>query len=215
MELSQGHAQLAIENAQDIKEASGVNPDLLANADTDQSGRAILLKQRQGLVMVQEPLDNYGETKRILGRFILSQLGELFTVETAVKVLGEAWVSKQEAFKEPVFDPMGQPQLDTNGKLKTQLNPDLVGKVLNEVLNDSALGKYDVTIGEGAYTETSRMANHMMLMEMAKSGIPIPPDVLIKESNLPESSKSQILAAIEAQQQAMQAQPMPQNKEIA
>jgi hypothetical protein len=58
------------------------------------------------------------------------------------------------------------------------------------------------------------MANHMMLMEMAKSGIPIPPDVLIKESNLPESSKSQILAAIEAQQQAMQAQPMPQKKEM-
>lgn len=207
MTLSQGHAQLALENAQDIKEASGVNPDLLANSDTEQSGRAILLKQRQGLVMVQEPLDNYGETKKILGKFILSQLGELFTVETAVKVLGEAWISKQEVFKEPVFDPMGQPQLGMDGKLKTQLNPNLVGKIINEVLNDAGMGKYDITIGEGAYTETTRMANHMALMEMAKSGIPIPPDVLIKESNLPESSKSQILAAIEAQQRAMQAQP--------
>ena len=42
MPLSQGHAQLAAENAQDLKEASGVNPDLLANDSQSQSGRAIL-----------------------------------------------------------------------------------------------------------------------------------------------------------------------------
>jgi hypothetical protein len=47
MPLSQGHAQLAEENAQDLKEASGVNPDLLATDSKSQSGRAILLKQRQ------------------------------------------------------------------------------------------------------------------------------------------------------------------------
>lgn len=212
--LSQGHAQLALENAQDIKEASGVNPDLLANDSTDQSGRAILLKQRQGLVMVQEQLDNYGETKKILGKFILSQLGEVFTVETAVKVLGEGWINKQDVFKEPVFDEQGQPQLGTDGKLQLKMNPGLVGKVINEILNDAALGKYDVTIGEGAYTETSRMANHMMLMDMASKGIPIPPDILIKESNLPESSKSQILAALEAQAQAAQAQVQPQKEGV-
>lgn len=206
-QLSQGHAQLAMENAQDIKEASGVNPDLLANDSESQSGRAILLKQRQGLVMVQEPLDNYGETKKILGKFILSQLGELFTVETAIKVLGDAWIQKQEVFKEPVFDEMGQPQLDEQGKLKLELNQQLVGKVINEVLNDASLGKYDVTIGDGAYTETSRMANHMMLMDMLGKGVPIPPHILIKESNLPESSKTEILQAIEAQQRAMQAKP--------
>jgi hypothetical protein len=210
--LSQGHAQLAAENAQDIKEASGVNPDLLANDSDSQSGRAILLKQRQGLVMVQEPLDNYGETKNILGKFILSQLGELFTVETAAKVLGDSWLAKQDAFKEPIFDEAGQPQLGMDGKIQLQTNPQIVGQVLNEVLNDASLGKYDITIGEGAYTETTRMSNHMMLMDMASKGIPIPPDVLIKESNLPESSKSQILAALETQMQAAQVQP---KKEIA
>jgi len=208
--LSQGHAQLAAENAQDIKEASGVNTDLLANDSKSDSGKAILLKQRQGLVMVQEPLDNYGETKKILGRFILSQLGELFTVETAVKVLGEAWIGKQDAFKEPVLDENEQPQLGQNGKLVLELNPGLVGEVINEVLNDSSLGKYDVTIGEGAYTETTRMANHAMLMEMASGGIPIPPSILIQESSLPESSKSQIITALEAQAQAAQAQVQPQ-----
>lgn len=208
--LSQGHAQLAMENAQDIKEASGVNSDLLANDSTDQSGKAILLKQRQGLVMVQEQLDNYGETKKILGKFILSQLGELFTVETAVKVLGDAWVNQQDVFKEPVFDQAtNQPTLGQDGNLRLQLNPGLVGQVINEVLNDSSLGKYDITIGEGAYTETSRIANHMMLMDMAKSGIPIPPDILVSESNLPESTKAKILAAVEAARRAAEMNPAP------
>jgi hypothetical protein len=81
MPLSQGHAQLAAENAQDLKEASGVNPDLLANESQSQSGRAILLKQRQGLAMIQEILDNFGITKKIAGKFILSQLPDIFTLD--------------------------------------------------------------------------------------------------------------------------------------
>jgi hypothetical protein len=95
-------------------------------------------------------------------------------------------------------------------KIQLQLNPGLVGQVINDVLNDASLGKYDVSIGEGAYTETSRMANHVMLLDMAKSGIPIPPEIIIKESNLPESTVSQILAGLEAQRQALEMKPQPQ-----
>jgi hypothetical protein len=205
--LSQGHAQLATENAQDLKEASGVNPDLLANSDTSQSGRAILLKQKQGLVMVQEYLDNYSETKRNLGRFLLTQLSEVFTIETAIRVLGDDFINKYQEFKKPVIDSMtGQPQLDPMGGLVTEIDQNMVNEIFNGVLNNSSeLSKYDVTIGEGAYSETTKMANYLTLSDMVKNGIPIPPDVLIQESMLPQGSKEKIVAAIESQQ-AMMAQ---------
>ena len=198
--LSQGHAQLALENAQDIKEASGVNPDLLANDSTDQSGRAILLKQRQGLVMVQEALDNYAQTKEILGRFILSQLGEVFTVETAMQALGDGFI--KENYKKPVFDVTGNPQLNPSGELETE--PDIQAATLDitKVLSDSAVGKYDVTIGEGAYNETIQMANYMTLMDMVSKGIPIPPDVIIEESLLSQGQKEKVIESITKMQQA-------------
>lgn len=203
--LSQGHAQLAVENAQDIKEASGVNPDLLANDSQSQSGRAILLKQRQGLVMVQEALDNYSQTKEILGRFILSQLGEVYTIESALQVLGDGFI--KDNFRKPVFNAMGDPQLAPDGTLQTDVDIEMAKLVINKVLTDSAIGKFDVTIGEGTFNETIQIANHMTLMDMVSKGIPIPPEVLIEESMLSQSQKEKIIESIEkSQAMAMQAQ---------
>lgn len=201
--LSQGHAQLALENAQDIKEASGVNPDLLANDSQSQSGRAILLKQRQGLVMVQEALDNYQQTKEILGRFILSQLGEVYTIESAMQVLGDGFL--KDNFRKPTFNALGDPELNPDGSLKTEPDIDMAKLVINKILTDSSIGKFDVTIGEGAFNETIQIANFMTLMEMAGKGIPIPPDVLVEESLLSPSQKEKIVEGIQ-KQNAMEAQ---------
>jgi pyridoxal biosynthesis lyase PdxS len=48
-----------------------------------------------------------------------------------------------------------------------------------------------------------------VLMEMAKSGIPIPPDVLVEESMLSAAQKEKIIESIQ-KQQAMQAQMVAQ-----
>lgn len=199
-QLSQGHSQLAAENAQDIKEAGGVNPDLLANDASSQSGRAKLIQQRQGLVMVQEALDNYAQTKEALGRFILSQLGELFTVETAMQVLGDKFLDNN--FQKPVFDAEGNPRIE-NGKLKTEPDVEAAKMTINKVLNDTGIGKYDVTIGEGVYNETIQIANFTTLSDMASKGIPVPADVLVEESLLSPSQKERIIKAIEQQNVAV------------
>ncbi len=229
--LSQGHAQLAAENAQDIKEASGVNPDLLANESQSQSGRAILLKQRQGLVMVQEALDNYSFTKRILGRFLVSQLSEVFTVESAIRVLGEAYI--QENFNVPaknIYDRAIEKQQsgqslseleqtvmlqfdgarsdidfidETIGQPIMVVDVDESGALVNQVLNDSSLSKFDVSVGEGVYNETVRLSEFLTAKEMAAEGLPIPADVLVELSTLPEASKGKIIRAIEQQRNAI------------
>lgn len=198
--LPQGHMALSAERINDIKQTSGLNPDLLANDSQSQSGRAILLKQRQGLIMVQEALDNYSETKKLLGRFILSQLGEVYTVETAMRVLGEDFI--KEHFERPQTDQFGQPLQDEQGQLVMKVDPKEVALFLNQILVDSELGKYDVSIGEGAYNETIKFTNFMTLMEMIQNGMPIPPDIIIQESLLSEGQKEKILSALEAQRQA-------------
>lgn len=236
MPLSQGHAQLAEENAQDLKEASGVNPDLLANDSQSQSGRAILFKQRQGLVMVQEMLDNFGETKRLVGKFIVSQLKELFTVETAMRVLGDAFIT--DNFTVPVTDilvrglnkiqegkeneitelensvmlqypnenPGIKPVVDEMGQLVTTVDFDLAIKTINDVLNNAELNKYDVAVGEGPFSETIRNANFTDLKELAQQGVPIPPQTLIEMSMIPSDQKGKILKQLAAQQQAAMTQ---------
>lgn len=229
MPLSQGHAQLAEENAQDMKEISGINSDLLVTDDSQASGRAILLRQRQGLVMIQSMLDNYAFTKRTLGRFLLSQLGEVFTIETATKIVGDDFI--RQTFSQPVhkvvdkikqklaegqeiseketeifqnFEEASEDRPATNqqGELEMELDNDLVGQVFNQVLNDAEMGTFDVAIGEGPFNETVKMSNYLMLLDLAEKGIPIPPQILISESTLSEGHKEKIASAIEKAQQA-------------
>lgn len=223
--LSQGHAQLAAENAQDMKESSGINAEQLAMESGERSGRAIALRQKQGLVMVQKYFDNFSRTKKLTYKFILSQLSEVYDVERAVRVLGDAFL--QEHFSVPVMGPMvdpatgqaivdpmtGQPAMVTQidpmtGQPQMQVDKNAVVQTVNEVLNDSELGNYDVAIGESAQNETVRLANFMTLTEMQQAGVPIPPDVFVDESSISAGSKKKIMAAIQQMQTAAQnAQP--------
>ena len=241
MPLSQGHSQLAAENAQDLKEASGVNPDLLANSSQSQSGRAILLKQRQGLVMIQEPLDNFSMTKKIIGKFILSQLPDIFTLESAKRVLGDAWI--YDNFNTPVNvildrglaklqnglddqvteleqqvmlqfpeNTQGQPIVDENNELRTVVDTDVADEVIGNVLNNKELAKYDVAIGEGPYADTIKLANFNDIKDLAQQGVPIPPNVLIELSMIPETKKQGILQQLQAQAEAAQLAPAEEAK---
>lgn len=230
-QLSSGHEILAQENSQDIKEISGINADLLVAEGGQDSGKAILLRQRQGLVMLQRMLDNYSRTKKILGQFLLSQMGEVYTVERAIKVCGNAFIKQN--FSVPVDQVVAkvkariaqggevtdeetamvtqyasaspeQPAVDMNNQLVMVVDQDLVNQVFNQVLNDVDLGLYDVSVGEGPFSETIKMANFMILMDLVEKGVPIPPDILIQESTLSENNKAKIAAAIEQAQKAQQ-----------
>ena len=205
--LSTGHNRISADATQDMKEISGINTDLLAMAEGGQaSGRAIALRQKQGLIMVQEIFDNLSRSQKQLGRFILSILSELFTIETAVKVVGEIFI--QENFTEPIMaqDPeSGQPvpQIDPiTGGIASQVNNERVIETFTTILEDSGLGRFDVSIGEGINTETTKLANYSILTELLEKGYPIPPDIIIEESSLSSSSKEKILKAFEQAQQA-------------
>lgn len=226
--ISTGHAQLAAEGTQDMKESSGINHELLALESGEQSGRAIALRQKQGLVMVQHLFDNLSQTKRQLGRFVLSHLGEIYDIQEAIQVLGQSFLV--ENFSEPVMAPLvdpktGQPargpdgkpvmapQMDPNtGQVAMQINQQAVMETFNSVLNDTGMGKYDVSIGETISSETLKFANYQILMDMMNQGFPIPPDVIVDESLLSQASKEKIKKALEQAQMQPQQERRPAPK---
>lgn len=202
MPLSQGHSQLAAEHQQDMKEALGINTDLLALQEGGQSsGRAIALRQKQGIVMVQGMFDNLSRTKRMLGRFILSQLKSIYDVQGVIRVLGDSFI--RQNFGQPQINPLtGQPIQDpkTGGPM-IQINEPALLQAVSDVLNDTETGMYDIAVGENVSSETIQYGNYLTLTDLAKSGIPVPPEVLIEESQISEASKKQILGAIQQQRE--------------
>lgn len=208
MALSQGHAQVAADSAESIKAQLGINADLLAASQggTD-SGRAIALRQKQGLLMVQELFDNLSRTRQRAGRFLLSQLGEIYDVETAKKVMGDAWLRKNfpVVMLSNTEDPMAppEPMKDQFGK-PMEYDKDLADLAITEVLGGE-LETYDVYVGEAVASETQKMSISAEMKDFSTAfpGM-IPPDVMIRHSQLPESAKTEILAANEKAMMAQQ-----------
>lgn len=205
MQLSQGHAQLSATSAEAIKAQLGINADLLAVQEgSSQSGRAIALRQRQGLIMVQKLFDNLSRTKQTCGKFLLTQLGEMYDTETAKKVLGDAFLAKNFPPMMLVNEMTGQPEpmQDEMTGQPMAYDKELADLAIAEVLSGD-LGQYDVAVGEAVASETMRMANAAELSELA-SKMPglIPPDLLVEESQLNQSTKQRILKAVQNAQAA-------------
>lgn len=220
MPLSNGHFTLSETSAESIKAQLGINADLLAVEEGGQaSGKAIALRQRQGLVMVQKPFDNLSRTSQICGKFLLSQMGEIYDTETAKKVLGEAFLTKN--FPPPMMlDESGQvdpvtgqpaqvPMTDPKTGQPMAYDVEMAELAIAEVLSGD-LGQYDVAVGESVASETMKLANAAELSELA-SQMPglIPPDLLVEESQLNQATKNRVLGAIkQAQAAAMQGPPV-------
>lgn len=209
--LSQGHVQISEQAAESIKSTLGINADLLASDQgSSQSGRAIALRQRQGLLMVQELFDNLSRSRTIAGKFLLSQMGKMYDTETAKKVLGEAFLMQN--FGVPrvsnVIDPAtGQqvqvPMRGADGQPIMEIDMQAVDDSLGNILSGD-LGTYDVAVGESVSSETMKLANAQDLKDFSTSypGL-IPPDLLIEESMLPQSTKTRVINSIkQAQAQA-------------
>lgn len=210
MLLSQGHAQISTESADAIKAQLGINADLLATQQGGaDSGRAIALRQKQGLLMVQELFDNLSRTRQIAGKMLLAVLGECYDTESAKKVLGEAFLRKNfpvvmlndpnnpETPPAPMKDAMGRPM---------EYDKEMAQVAIEEVLSGD-LGNYNVSVGEAVASETQKMSVAAEIKEIAAAnpGL-VPPDIMIRHSQLPESAKTEILSAFAKAQEAAAAQ---------
>ena len=102
-------------------------------------------------------------------------------------------------------DPQTQkPRRIMNSETEERLN-----KVIDKVLNDINIGKYDVAVGEAVMSETMRKAQFEELKEFIQL-FPeiINPQVVLEESTLPAAVKSRLLqASTPAQVQPTRGQP--------
>jgi len=175
---SQGHLQIFEVAAQDIKEISGVNADALAIQDKTTSGRAIALRIKQATTILSPIFRNYRYTKEMVGSAIFSMIPHIFDVPEIKKVVGQEFLEKN------------------------QINDGWLVAFLQQISD----GKYDMAVTEADNSATIRQETFDALLEMAKGGMPIPPDVLLSFSNIPnvQEVSEKIVAYQQAQAQAAQ-----------
>lgn len=157
--LSEGHLTLSDLSGRDIKEISNINPDLLGFSPEGKealSGVAIAQRQQQGAMGLDPVFDNFEFTQKILGNTLLEHIR-----------------------KTDVIDPE---------EILNLADPEVYGEKIQELIyeiKNRAKGRYTVTLASQNSSPTVRMANFQTMIDALKSGVPIPPDMLIQASDWP------------------------------
>lgn len=180
-QFPQGLFILKQDEEANMKKISGLNPDIMGIGDkkTD-SGIAILRRQRQGATISEPVYDNFRLSQRIFG-------------ETLIEMIRHS----------KVYSPAEVAHIMQEEKQEIDIQQ------LYKQMKSWATGHYGFKVDQKPNLPTIRMANLEVLMNMANAGLPIPIDVILENSDIP--NKEEIVQRVreEAQRVAQQEQQQP------
>jgi len=148
----------------DLKEISGINDSALGSLDRVQSGRAIQARQQQSIIGAEIYFDNFARSKELKCRKELSIVQAYYTEPRIIRVRsGEG----------------GQDQ-------QTEINR---VNAAGEIINNVTYGTYDVAIDATPISSTFMQGQFQEAMDLLEQGVPIPPDILIDLSSMPNKER--------------------------
>lgn len=172
--------------------------DILPNG-ANESGAMFMQRKKLRMSANEHLFDNMAFAKKKLGSLLVKLIQRYYTPERLMRLL------------------------QTSASVPSAQSPQVGGQPLenydpNEIialLSTADLVNYDVVVAESGYSPTARMATFMLLTQMAQSGAPVPPELMVEFMDIPSELKSKIQNGLAAQAQAQaQAQGVSADMEI-
>ncbi len=168
---SEGHAQAELRADIDMEVISGISRDFQGQPSGAESGVQTQLRIQRSQIGVFQLFDNFRITKIRLGRLIMSRIGQFWDAAQIQRVVGRQRWSQNPEYPEAASR-MAQGDI-----------------------------QWDVTIDETISSPTYRAAVMEMLANASKSGLPVPPEALVEQSELPSDQKKRIIELIQFERQ--------------
>jgi len=160
--VPQNYERLEMKNTDDLREISGVNRDMQGVDESVKSGKAIIARQRQGVISIQTYMDNMSRSKELGARKKLELMQEHYPEDRLVRIQGE------------------------DGSLdEMRINH----RVAGEIKNNITVGRYAIAIDETPLSASFVSAQFDELMELIEKGVlPLEAvmDVAIDLSSIPQ-----------------------------
>lgn len=154
-----------------IKEILNINLEFMGDSGNE-SGIALRQKIIQQLLGNDFIFDNLSFAKKKLGKLLVGYIQKIYTPERILRIIQNE--SKKE--KEPS---------QIGGKPISEYDP----QEIIQLLENTDLTKYDVAVAEGPASPTAMMSNYLLLLEMGKSGTPVPASAIIRFAPIPGKDK--------------------------
>lgn len=173
-------SQLLAISEQTIRDLMDVN---VSSAGANESAAHLSQRQKMQLSGNEYLFDNMGFAKKQLGRLLVPLIKRYYSPERVWRILAN------RNKREPVQ--LGGQSLETFSI-----------QSIAQMLNEGDVEKYDVIVSEVTHSPTARLTNQMLMMELNRAGVPVPPQAILEVADLPEETKRRIEQQIAQQQQA-------------
>jgi len=151
----------------------------------NQSGAHFTAQQKAKLIGSEWLFDNLSFAKKLLGERLIPVIQRYYTPEMMFRILNN------QHRKAP---------LQLGGVDFNQFSQE---EIIN-LLTESDLSLYDVEVQESDWSPSVRIGTFALLSELAKAGMPIPPQTLISLMDIPEAERQKMLQQIQQQMMAEQ-----------
>ena len=206
-DVASGQANLLTEAKAEI-ERMGPNPAILGRQGEGQSGRANLVRQQAGMTELAPSMGVFDDWMLRVYRAMWECARQFWTAPMFIRVTDDEGAPEFIGINQPPSKPgpdgqpmQGQPMADPNAQpgpdgkppqMMQDNKPAFVfpdGSMVLGYENSVAEMDVDITLETTPDTANVQQEQFMALVELAKSGVQIPPQILLKASSLPEKQK--------------------------
>jgi hypothetical protein len=199
-----GALQEAMNAADDMKGVMGLFDASLGAPSNETSGRAILLRQKEGDVSTFHFADNLARAIEHGGRILIDLIPTIYSAPRVIRTIGP------DGGRRPPI-PLGAPAPALGPDGRPLADPETGQTILR--LYDLTLGKYDVTVETGPSFTTRREEAAQQMIEFVQAypaAAPMVGDLLVKNLDWPGADEiAQRLQAMLPPQASGQAHPDP------
>ena len=149
-----------------ITSISPVNEAMLGEKSNEVSGEAVIARQQGSSIQLAGPMENLERTRYFVARKALELIQDYYTEERVIHM---------------VNDKAGAPGYDT--VVINQETPS------GDIVNDMTLGEYSIVVATVPASSTFENSQFQEIVQLIKFGMPIPPEYVVKYSNLADRSE--------------------------
>lgn len=152
--------------AEDLKATTGIYDASLGNKSNEQSGRAILARQREGDTANFHYSDNMTRALEHTGRILVDLIPKIYDTERVIRLMGEDGQEESIAINKVLYGENGMPVM----------------------INDLSAGRFDIRVNIGPSYATKRLEAAAAMMEFLgayPAAAPVIGDLIAKNMDWP------------------------------
>ena len=173
-----GVLAMAMHAADEIKATTGIFDASLGARGNETSGKAINARKRQGDVSNFHYADNLNRTIKHAGRCLISGIRRVYSGERIVRIVGKDETHSHVKINQATKDVVQR--------------PDGTIEVVEKIINDVTVGRYDVVVKAGPSYSTLREESLEAMVEVGQSWpklMDIAGDEVVRAMDWPEADK--------------------------